>query len=91
MSEICTLFSDKPLPGTSEFCILILNIQDQIAEKIRTDAEKVWTAVDFADIGVRDAIDKALQRLTASDDLEKVARGLYQTPSYNSPYFLRQL
>jgi hypothetical protein len=43
----------------------------------------VWTPSDFADLGGRDTVDKALQRLEAAGKLEKVARGLYQRPSHN--------
>lgn len=58
-------------------------IQDQIGARVCADPERVWTAADFAETGSRDAVDKALQRMTASGDLEKVAWGLYQKPSYN--------
>lgn len=43
----------------------------------------VWTAADFLDLGTRDAVDKALQRLVASGDLRRIDRGLYDKPSYN--------
>ena len=37
----------------------------------------VWTAVDFINLGNRDAIDKALQRLVHSNELRRIDRGLY--------------
>jgi hypothetical protein len=43
----------------------------------------VWTAADFLDLGSRDAVDKALQRLVASDGLRRIDRGLYDKPGYN--------
>lgn len=43
-------------------------------------ASKVWTPVDFIDIGNRDVVDKTLQRLTISGDLQRIDRGLYIKP-----------
>lgn len=45
---------------------------------------QVWTPVDFLDLGTRDAVDKALQRLTIAGDLRRVDRGLYDKPGLNS-------
>ena len=44
---------------------------------------QVWTVSDFADFGPRDAVDKALQRLVATDKLRRIDRGLYDRPSIN--------
>src|SRR3954465_12533598 len=44
---------------------------------------QVWTAADFLDLGNRDAVDKALQRLVASNDLRRIDRGLYDKPADN--------
>lgn len=44
----------------------------------------VWTAADFLDLGTRDAVDKALQRLVAANQLRRIDRGLYDKPSFNS-------
>jgi hypothetical protein len=38
---------------------------------------KVWTPVDFFDLGGRDAVDKTLQRMVTSNDLRRIDRGLY--------------
>jgi hypothetical protein len=38
---------------------------------------KVWTPVDFCDLGSRAAVDKTLQRMVASKELHRVDRGLY--------------
>lgn len=48
------------------------------------DARAVWTAADFLDLGSRDAVDKALQRLVATDALRRIDRGLYDKPRHNS-------
>ena len=44
---------------------------------------RVWTPNDFADLGLRDAVDQALHRLVASKELRRIARGLYDTPTVN--------
>ncbi len=43
----------------------------------------VWTPADFLDLGGREAVDKALQRLVASRDLRRIDRGLYDRPASN--------
>ena len=43
----------------------------------------VWTPRDFLDLGPRHSVDKTLQRLTRAGDLRRVARGLYDKPSFN--------
>lgn len=43
----------------------------------------VWTPSDFVDLGTRDAIDKTLQRLVASNLMRRVDRGLYDSPVVN--------
>jgi hypothetical protein len=45
---------------------------------------QVWTPVDFLDLGSRDAVDKALQRLVQAGQLRRVDRGLYDTPRINN-------
>lgn len=42
---------------------------------------RVWTPTDFAHLGSRDAIDKALQRMVQAGELRRVARGLYDRPT----------
>lgn len=44
---------------------------------------RVWVPADFAGLGSRDAIDKALQRLVASGGLRRIDRGLYDRPTVN--------
>ena len=53
-------------------------------DRVSNTSSKVWTPGDFADIGTRDAVDKALQRMIKSDQLRRIERGLYDKPSFNS-------
>lgn len=55
----------------------------QILDRIRAEPAKVWTPGDFADAGSREAVDKALQRLTKSSDIRRIERGLYDMPRLN--------
>lgn len=43
----------------------------------------VWTPADFAALGSRDAVDKALQRLALAGELRRIDRGLYDRPVVN--------
>ncbi|MBX5177320.1 hypothetical protein HJB77_13715 [Rhizobium lentis] len=52
--------------------------------RINGDASrKVWTPSDFIDLASRDAVDKALQRLTKAGTLRRIDRGLYDKPGFN--------
>lgn len=44
---------------------------------------RVWVPADFAALGSRDAIDKALQRMVAAGALRRIDRGLYDRPAIN--------
>ena len=44
---------------------------------------RVWVPADFAALGSRDAIDKALQRMVAAGTLRRIDRGLYDRPVIN--------
>lgn len=56
-------------------------IKSQVVQRINlTPAAKVWTPVDFLDLGSRDAVDKTLQRMVASNDMRRIDRGLYDQP-----------
>ena len=48
------------------------------------DTTRVWIPEDFADLGPRTAIDQAMSRLSATDQLRRIARGLYDKPIPNS-------
>ena len=60
-------------------------IKTQVVQRInQAPAAKVWTPVDFLDLGSRDAVDKTLQRMVASNDLRRIDRGLYDQPRMNA-------
>jgi hypothetical protein len=55
-----------------------------IARRIgRGQTDKVWTAKDFLDLGNRNSVDKALQRMTNQGDLRRIDHGLYDNPKLN--------
>lgn len=54
-----------------------------IFDRVAARPGKVWTPVDFVDLGPRDAVDKALQRMVKSNQLRRIARGLYDKPKTN--------
>lgn len=76
LSEICRHFSDAAYPPS-----LRAQIEDRTAAATRG---AVWTPADFLDLGSRDAVDKALQRLVADDLLRRIDRGLYHKPTRNA-------
>lgn len=45
---------------------------------------QVWVPADFAQLGNRNAIDKALQRMALAGELRRIDRGLYDRPKLNS-------
>lgn len=59
------------------------DIGSQILARIGNKSSEVWTPSDFADLGTRDSIDKALQRLASTGELRRIDRGLYDRPSLN--------
>lgn len=61
------------------------NLKTRILGRVaKGGPRRVWTAADFLDFGTRDAVDKALQRLAAADQLRRIDRGLYDKPSFNA-------
>ncbi|MCY4153675.1 MAG: DUF6088 family protein [Aestuariivita sp.] len=58
-------------------------LPSQILDRIAAEPARVWTPGDFADTGSRDAVDKALQRLSKSGELRRIKRGLYGKPRLN--------
>ncbi|MGE8355800.1 MAG: DUF6088 family protein [Microvirgula sp.] len=46
-------------------------------------AGAVWVPADFANLGTRDNVDKALQRLVKAQVLRRIDRGLYDRPRLN--------
>ncbi len=62
-----------------------LDLKTAILARIHTYApRKVWTPSDFVDLASRDAVDKALQRLTKAETLRRIDRGLYDQPGFNT-------
>ena len=61
-----------------------LDLKSRISAKISgARPDSVWTQADFADLGPRHAVDKALQRLVATGGLRRIDRGLYDRPRTN--------
>lgn len=57
------------------------SVDAQIAHHVQQSAPgSVFTPDAFAQLGSRDAIDKALQRLVARAELRRLSRGLYDKP-----------
>ena len=55
----------------------------RVLDRISAEPGKVWTPGDFADVGSREAVDKALQRLAKSGELRRIEPGLYDKPRLN--------
>jgi Family of unknown function (DUF6088) len=60
-----------------------LDLAAQIDGRVTAQPGKVWTPVDFLDLGSRAAVDKALQRLTADKTLSRLDRGIYYRAGTN--------
>jgi len=59
-------------------------VQENIKEKIVTDPkDMLYSLSDFFDYGNYNAVKKAVSRLVADGNLEKVKRGMYKRPTYN--------
>lgn len=60
------------------------DLKGTIQRRMRDNHDrKVWIVSDFIDLGTRDAVDKALQRLASAGDIRRIDRGLYDRPSRN--------
>ncbi|WP_299305438.1 DUF6088 family protein [uncultured Litoreibacter sp.] len=59
-------------------------LTDRLRARIDHAPRQVWTPADFADIGTRAAVDKALQRMVTSGQLRRIQRGLYDKSSQNA-------
>lgn len=60
------------------------DLRSRVLGRIADDSAAVWTPGDFADLGSRAAVDKALQRLEKTGDLRRIDRGLYDRPATSS-------
>lgn len=59
------------------------SLSEVIRERVEHAPRQVWTPSDFVDVGSREAVDKALQRLANGKRLRRVDRGLYDMPTMN--------
>lgn len=59
-------------------------LPDRLRARIDDAPRQVWTPADFADIGARAAVDKALQRMVTSGQLRRIERGLYDKSYQNA-------
>lgn len=60
------------------------DLKQLVADRIAAGPQtRVWTPVDFLDLGRRDAVDKALQRMVHAGQLRRIDRGLYDLPRTN--------
>ena len=60
-------------------------LKTSVAKRMAASAPfGVWTPVDFLDLGDRDAVDKALQRLARAGEIRRIDRGLYDKPRTSS-------
>ncbi|WP_223479809.1 DUF6088 family protein [Oricola indica] len=60
------------------------DLRSKLLARVASQPDEVWTPADFADLGGRAAVDKALQRLAAAGELRRIDRGLYDRPRKNS-------
>lgn len=58
-------------------------LPQKILGRVESNPERVWTPKDFLDMGARDAVDKALQRLARVGELRRIGHGLYDRPRVN--------
>lgn len=56
----------------------------QVMKRVSAAPAAVWTPIDFLDLSSRAAVDKTLQRLVKSGELQRLDRGLYFLPRPNS-------
>lgn len=75
--KFVVLFGQMTMRGPS------LDARSIVLERISAIPAKVWTPVDFLDLGPRAAIDKALQRLAITGKIRRIDRGLYDLPRLN--------
>lgn len=61
----------------------VKSLRNRIEERIAKNGG-VCTPADFLDLGSREAVDKALQRMANNGTLRRIDRGLYDNPSVSS-------
>ena len=60
------------------------SLPDRLRARMDDAPRQVWTPADFADVGGRAAVDKALQRMVTCGQLRRIERGLYDKPSQSA-------
>src|SRR5260370_34398354 len=61
-----------------------LDLRNAILDRMSAQSSTgVWIRVGCVNLGSREAVDQALHRLTASKDLRRIVRGLYDKPGIN--------
>jgi Family of unknown function (DUF6088) len=61
-----------------------IDLRQCLLDRIESAPDAVWTPNDFVDLANRAAVDKALQRLSARNELRRIDRGLYDRARHNS-------
>jgi hypothetical protein len=76
-----TAQQDLPKPVRPSSLQVASGVEPGIARKVlRARNGTIFTPAQFASLGSRDAVDKALQRLVARGELRRLSRGLYDKP-----------
>lgn len=61
-----------------------INFIKKIKEKIDNfNNEKIFISIDFLDIADYETVRKTLNRLTNSEKIQKIIKGIYYNPKYN--------
>lgn len=61
-----------------------MNIKQHLIKRIQENTHIcIWSPVDFLDLGNRNIVDKTLQRLVKTNELQRIDRGLYDYPKIN--------
>lgn len=61
-----------------------INFTKKIKEKIDNfNNEKIFISIDFLDIADYETVRKTLNRLTNSEKIQKIIKGIYYNPKYN--------
>jgi Family of unknown function (DUF6088) len=77
------LLSEKRIPiSDNRIWMKVANPIDRkiLARVKQRGTDWVFSPADFIDLGTRQAVDKALSRMTADGAIRRVARGLYDVP-----------
>jgi hypothetical protein len=80
------LLSEKRVHiSDNRFCMKVANpIDREMLARIKAREEGwVFSPTDFLDLGSRDAVDKALSRMSAGGAIRRVGRGLYDVPRHH--------